>query len=150
MAVLSWSYVIEPINPPTTGERVLTDVVVAPSDFLRNLTTGDLAQPLAIVRGVDAVIQRLCIRLAFFRGEWFLDQREGVPYLQSVFVKNPDLPLIEALFRRVARTTPGVTRVVSYAAALDTRTRRYTATMRVQVGSTVAVLTSVPFVLEDR
>ncbi len=150
MTVLSWTYVVESgVVASAAGERTLTDVIVAPTDFARDLATGDLAKPFRLVRGVDAVIQRLCIRLAFMRGEWFLDVREGVPYLQSVFVKNPDLPLIEALFRRVARTTPGVTRVVSYEAALDSRTRRYRATMRVQVGSVVAALASVPFVVGE-
>ena len=64
---------------------------------------------LALVDGklqleVDPVVQaayKLRARFLFFKGEWFLDLREGIPYYQFVMVKNPDLGVIRRLFTRV-------------------------------------------------
>lgn len=56
----------------------------------------------------EEVVQQLAIRLRFFLGEWFLDGREGIPFYRDVFKKNPSLPLLRALYRRVIATTPGV------------------------------------------
>lgn len=50
---------------------------------------------------------------SFFKGEWFVDARIGVPYLQFVFVKNPSLPLIGRIFEKVALAAPGVRNVQS-------------------------------------
>lgn len=70
--------------------------------------TGDIEIPLRILKGVDAIRQRIMVRLRFFKAEWFLDKRQGMPYYQVVFVKNPDLSLIQSVFRRAILTTPGV------------------------------------------
>lgn len=50
-----------------------------------------------------------------FKGEWFRDQRVGVPYFQYVFVNNPSLNLIGALFKRVCMFAPGVLAVTDMA-----------------------------------
>lgn len=52
----------------------------------------------------DPIVQaayKIRSRFLFFRGEWFLDTREGLPYYQFVFVKNPNLAVIRRLFTRV-------------------------------------------------
>lgn len=43
-------------------------------------------------------------RFLFFRGEWFLDTREGVPYFQVVLVKQPNLDVIRRLFMSIIKS----------------------------------------------
>lgn len=66
---------------------------------------------LTLVEGDDAIDQHLRNRLRFFLGEWFLDTRQGLPYFQSVFVKNPNRPAVRSAFRRTIRETPGIVAV---------------------------------------
>lgn len=54
----------------------------------------------------------LADRLALGLGEWFLDTRLGVPYLQVLGVKNPDLSAIRAMFRSIILSTPTIVDVV--------------------------------------
>lgn len=91
--------------------------------FALDPATGDLAVPIRLVRGAEAVLQRIRIRFRWFLGEWFLDQREGVPYFRDVLVKNPDPVLISSIFRTVLRRTPGVLRIDRFAARLERNTR---------------------------
>ena len=88
--------------------------------------TGDIEIPPRVVRGVDAIRLRIVARLKFFKGEWFLDTRQGMPYYQSVFVKNPELALVESVFRRAILSTPGVLSVLRMTISLDTASRTLT------------------------
>src|SRR4051812_29811299 len=94
--------------------------------FALDPASGDLVIPLTIIHGIDATMQRIRIRFKWFLGEWFLDTRQGVPYFQSVLIKNPDSILIATIFRQVLKTTPGVKRVLSFRASLDRTTRELT------------------------
>lgn len=76
-----------------------------------------------IVEGIEQVRQRIAARLKFFVGEWFLDLRQGVPYYRDVLVKNPNLPLIRSLFRRVILGTPGVLSVAKLDVEVDQASR---------------------------
>lgn len=67
--------------------------------------------------------QKIASRFKFFLKEWFLDQREGVPYYRDVFRKRPNIPLIRSLFLRVLRRTPGVLEVVKFSTVFDRETR---------------------------
>lgn len=40
-------------------------------------------------------------RFLFFRGEWFLDKREGVPYFELILIKNPNVSVIKRVFQEV-------------------------------------------------
>jgi hypothetical protein len=62
-------------------------------------------------RGVEGVRQHLRQRHLFFRGEWFLDRRQGFPYFERVLIKNADLPGIRTLERRLIVDTPGIASV---------------------------------------
>lgn len=81
-------------------------------DLALDQLTGDLyldGGDIATVDGADAIAQSLAIRLGFYRGEWRLDARIGVPYFEKILVKNPRLSEVEALLRQTILTTPGVT-----------------------------------------
>lgn len=75
---------------------------------------------------VRYIRQKIAARFKFYVGEWFLDQRQGVPYYRDVFKKSPDLQLIRALFVRVVRETPGVLDVPNFSLTHDTATRTVT------------------------
>lgn len=104
------------ITPPVA--RVFTDIALDEDGDL-DVSTGDLR----LLSDLDAVVQDVTIRLQFFRGEWFLDLDEGVPYYQEILVKNPRLTAISALFSEAILTTPMVTEVNDLALTYDTATR---------------------------
>ncbi len=107
----------------------------------RTIPAGDLA-----LEGGDLVVlgktpetrvqymrQKIASRFKFFVGEWFLDEREGVPYYRDVFVKNPNLDLIRSLFLKLLRETPGVLAVPEFKVAFDPAGRIGTFTFRATV-----------------
>lgn len=105
------------------------------ADFLLD-STGDLdfsTNDLVIVEGIEAIRQELQIRYRFFLGEWFLNEAEGTPYFENVLKKNASDAQVQAVLTEVARTTPGVVEVRSYAADLDTENRRLTVTLQLGV-----------------
>jgi hypothetical protein len=79
---------------------------------------------LVLVDGIDAIRQHLHTRLNIFKGSWFLDQRVGMPYIEKVLVKNPNLAIISDVYRRAILTTPGVMGIDALSINLDRGTRR--------------------------
>lgn len=109
---------------------------------------GDVKVPFEWLRGPAAVVQRVRIRFRLWRGEWFLDQRIGVPYRENVLVKNPDKPLVSALFRRVMADTPGVANVESLDATYDRRARSVLIDARATLtDGALLVIQSEPFIV---
>lgn len=111
----------------------LSEVAIATSDSVLkystlavNALTGDVEMPPRLVFGLEAVWQRLVARLHMFKGEWFLDTRQGLPYFQAIFVKNPNINLVASLFRRVILDTPGVLEVRSLVPVFDPKSRAFT------------------------
>lgn len=93
------------------------------SAFALDPVTHDLEMPVRILRGSEAIAQRVRVRFRWWLYEWFLDRRTGVPYLESILVKSPDPVLISGIFRKVLLTTPGVSRVDTFSTSLDANTR---------------------------
>lgn len=110
MGTISWSYVGKPTNAAP---------LVGYAEIARDPLTDDVAIPIRILRGPDAVIQRIRQRFRMFRGEWFLDKRLGIPYYEEILVKNPDVGVVTTIFRQVLTDTPGVARVASMKARVD-------------------------------
>jgi len=79
---------------------------------------GDIPIRTAYITGPDLVRQRIKIRLNTWRGEWFLDQRLGLPFLEWKQQKPPDVNVIRALIQREIRTTPGVVGVANLEVSL--------------------------------
>ena len=74
-------------------------------------TSGDIKVvdgDVVLNTGIESIRQHIEIRLRAFFGEWFLDQRIGVPYFDNVFRKNPDLTVLNAIFTKAILDTPGV------------------------------------------
>lgn len=69
--------------------------------------------------------QKLNERFNFGKGEWFLDQNQGFPWLQAVIgLKNPSLPAITNLVRGVILGTPGVKRILAMSSAFNRNARK--------------------------
>lgn len=129
----SWAYTVVPpvsaLKGANAGAVPLESVV--PTDFALD-ESGDLALregangalEIYLVEGVDAIVQRLRILLRFWLGAWFLDTSEGIPYLEQILVKNPDVRLIQLLFRRVILQCPGIARVDKLDPVYDPAGRR--------------------------
>ena len=96
-------------------------------------TNGDLEiedGEARIAEGDDALVQHLQMRMRFFRGEWFLDPRVGMPYYESVLVKNPDLVAVRGFFRQAILTTPGISGIDAFELLFDAARRILTVDFR--------------------
>jgi len=96
------------------------------ADLALDPLTGDILikdAALSIVRGDDALLQHLALRLRFFLGEWFLDLRVGIPYFEDVLIKNPNLVTVQGIFREVILETPGVESISRFDLEVDPATR---------------------------
>lgn len=100
------------------------DILLAGNGDLKITTDGD------ILLG-DSVAQKIRIKLGWHQGEWQWDRDEGLPYLESVFVKTPDTDLIERLIREKIFEVTEVTEVKDVSVTIDAKSRdaviRYTA-----------------------
>lgn len=120
--------------------------------FARTLT-GDLdtsSHNLVLVTDlVQCAAIALADRLALGLGEWFLDSRLGVPYLQVLGVKNPDLNAIRAMFRAIILATPTIVEVVELQTVFDKskRTFSYGFRARCDTGATIVGGPGAPFLV---
>ena len=119
------------------------------SDLALDLETHDLALTATGELYLTADIptsaaQRIAITLLMFSGEWFLDLTAGVPYYQSILVKNPDLALVRSLFRAKVAADGFAVDVPRMDVTLDRATRRLTISFsaRLRSGDELEVLIS--------
>lgn len=95
------------------------------------VTADDLAIEngnIVLITNEEALRQRLRTRLLTFRNEWFLDPDIGVPYYDSVFVKNPELGALTSAFSAVILGTVGITSLTDIQFDLVASTRELTLT----------------------
>lgn len=67
---------------------------------------------------------KLYNRLQLFLGEWFADKRVGVPYFQTILVKNPDPVVARQVLRQVILSVPCVVSVGKLQFDYDARQRK--------------------------
>lgn len=79
---------------------------------------------LTLLTDAPECAQKLTARLRFFRGEWFLDLRQGVPYFEAMLVQNPDINAVRQIIWRIITETPGVKSLESLTLNWDKRTRK--------------------------
>ena len=108
---------------------------------------------LAVVSDVPTVTAaKLSNLFGLFKGEWFRDQRVGVPYFQYVLVSNPDLGVIGNLFEEVALSAPGVSSVQGVQLDFTPRTRSLLATITAQTDEGVVLVggPGTPFIVQPQ
>ena len=59
-------------------------------------------------------LQEIGIRLQLWRGEWFLDVQQGIPYLEQVFVKGTSTDTISSLFQNEILAADGVIELLEF------------------------------------
>lgn len=87
---------------------------------------------LLLIDDKERIAQQAKIRLLTWRNEWFLDGRKGVPYMERVMVKNPNLRHIRQLFIEQLQGIEGVNRIVSLLLSLNAKARMLTVTFELE------------------
>lgn len=108
--------------------------------------TGDLyldGTDIAMVTGRDAIAQEIAVRLRWWRREWFLDGRKGVPYVEQLFAKGVSPATIAAVLKREIVAVPGVVAVRSLEVSIDGATRHGVADARIETTEGELTLTGV-------
>ena len=88
----------------------------------------DAGGRLEFVDADEATAQEIKTRLLFFKGESFMDVREGTPYFQEILVKGVNLARVRAIIRGVILSVPAVVDVPTIEIELDAPTRAATVT----------------------
>lgn len=122
------------------------------TDIALNYTgqAGDLdltGHRLNLAMGEAAIEQQVRTRCMFFLGEYFLDERQGIPYFRDILIKNPNLLLVRSIFRQAIADTPGISSVDSIDVDVDKRSRTLTLTFSATM-DTGATLVFNPFIIE--
>lgn len=84
-------------------------------DIALNIASNDLViknNDLILIDNAERVAQQVLITLRFWLGEWFLDTREGVPYLEYILVKNPNMSHIKQILTEKINSVDGVNSIV--------------------------------------
>ena len=71
----------------------------------------------------DSVAQKIRIRRLWFEGEWRWNTDEGMPYMTSLLVKNPDTDYFESVVREKIFEVDEVVDVKDVRIVYDSRTR---------------------------
>lgn len=95
------------------------DLIIKDSDFI---LIGDAAR----------VAQQIKIKLKFFLGEWFLRTTDGVPYLENILVKNPNLTHVRSIFRQQISSVDDVIAVNALNISLNSQKRELTVNFEAQ------------------
>lgn len=92
-------------------------------DLAFDKNTRDLVLPIQPITGAARVAQSLRIRLRTWLGDWFLDTRHGVPYVESILKGNPNPAIVESILRAQILDVEGVQSITSFSLFIDPATR---------------------------
>lgn len=127
-----------------------------PVSSFAQTVTGDLDISSGNLQVETNIAQCTAWKLAnlfgLFKGEWFRDQRLGVPYFQYVLVSNPNMGLIGSIFREVALDAPGVASVTDLQLDYTPRARTLDVSLSVQTNEGVILVGGVgkPFIIQPQ
>lgn len=79
---------------------------------------------LQIVSDIEWLEQSIKIKLQFFLAEWFLDTTAGLDYANIVFVKDPDLNLVDNLYKIALTEYDEVVEILEFNSSFDVAQRQ--------------------------
>ena len=95
-------------------------------DLALNVDNWDLVfhnNDLMIIDNAERIGQQIKITLQFWFKEWFLDTTQGIPYLEHICVKNPNLQHIRQIFRNAIMSVDGVDSVTELTLSVNAKER---------------------------
>lgn len=93
-----------------------------------------------ILTGIEAIKQKVKLRLRMFLGEWFLDISQGVGWIQNIFIKNPDMVIVNTLIKKAILETEGVEGLISFDLSINKQTRTLTVNFKAQTVYGIATM----------
>lgn len=75
------------------------------------------------IEATNSVRQAVRMRLLWFFDEWRLGPELGIPYLENVFVKNPNISKVRHLVREAVMSVEEVTDVTAISVDIEPKTR---------------------------
>jgi len=91
------------------------------------------------VRIEDEIVQRLKVKLLWFKNEWIHNINFGIPYFEEVFIKGVDLNNLDDLFRTQISNEDGVQDLITYSSSFNQTTRQLTINAKVITDSGVII-----------
>lgn len=104
----------------------LNDGGVILYDLALNVDNWDLVfhnNDLLLIDNAERIGQQIKITLQYWYEEWFLDTTKGIPYLQYICIKNPNLQHIRQIFRNAILSVPGVDSVTELTLNVNAKER---------------------------
>lgn len=80
-------------------------------DIAMDVSTSDIAlkdNDILLIDNAERVAQQVLITLREWRGEWFLKTADGVPYLEYILVKNPNMAHVRQVLTEAIESVEGV------------------------------------------
>lgn len=109
----------------------LNDGGVILYDLALNVDAWDLVfhnNDLLLIDNAERIGQQIKITLQFWFQEWFLDTTKGIPYLEHICVKNPNLQHVRQIFREAIQSVDGVDSVTELTLNVNAKERILTVT----------------------
>lgn len=114
-------------------ELAVTTATDTDNPVLGDFYVGSDGKEKLITNLADQVAQRLYVRFEFFRGEWFLDLRLGLPYFDQILIKGQDDQVMRSFFSQTISQDPGVASIKSLSIDTERGTRVATVTFVAQL-----------------
>lgn len=88
------------------------------------------------IEGIESLAENIDQRFQLFKGKYFMDTTQGVPYLTEILTKPVDPDLIASILNAEALKEPEATSIGEVSTTLDPDTREfsYNATINSSVG----------------
>ena len=99
-------------------DDVTHDILIQDSDF-------------QMVSEGDWLKQSVKIKLLFFLGEWFLDTTSGLDYYGLVYIKDPDINLIDNMIKVALLEYDEIIEILEYSSDYNITNRSLTVDFRV-------------------
>lgn len=96
---------------------------------------------LVILEGADVATQDIIQKIQTYKGEWFLNTEEGIPYLEKMSHKDTPTFLLETLVAERINDIEYVTELTSLSLDFDPTIRKLTLNYTIKVDETIITVT---------